>query len=64
MKYRVLSGRLDWPKGSVVDAADLSGNIDLLVQAGHIEPAADSPKTKTKPVVPDFDAADQPEEHE
>lgn len=64
MKYRVLSDRLGRPKGSVVDAADLSGNIDLLVRTGHVAPAPDNSKTKTKPVAPDFDTADQPEEHE
>jgi hypothetical protein len=51
-----------------VNAADLSGNIDLLVQTGHLVPVVDEPKSKKaklEPVQPDpvdDDSAEQPEE--
>jgi hypothetical protein len=70
MKYRVTSDRLSWPRGTEVDAADLSGNIDFLVQVGHLAPVVDQPKarkTKWEPVLPDpvdDDSAEEPEEQE
>ena len=68
MMYRVLSKRLRFPEGSVVDSLDLSGNIDALVDAGHLEPAASKPKSKKveepepAPASQD-DSAEEPEEH-
>jgi hypothetical protein len=68
MRYVVTSDRLDWPRGSQVDAADLSGNIAVLVQSGHLSPVADEPKgkkAKLEPVQPDpvdDDSAEEPEE--
>jgi hypothetical protein len=68
MKYVVASDRLGLPRGSQVDAADLSGNIDVLVQVGHLVPVVDEPKGKKaslEPVQPDpvdDDSAEEPEE--
>jgi hypothetical protein len=69
MMYRVLTGRLRAPQGSVVSADDLGGNINLLVQVGHVEPVY--PQQKTKKVqepepVPalEDDSADEPEEQD
>ena len=70
MKYVVASDRLGLPRGSQVDAADLSGNIDVLVQVGHLVPVVDEPKgkkAKLEPVQPDpvdDDSAEEPEEQE
>jgi hypothetical protein len=66
MRYLVLSKRMDWPEGSVVDAAELAGcNIEMLVATGHLTPAP-TPKKKNKwepePPVTDDDSADEPEE--
>lgn len=68
MKYVVTSDRMDYPRGTHVDADDLSGNIDVLVQVGHLAPVADEPKgkkAKLEPVQPDpidDDSAEEPEE--
>jgi hypothetical protein len=71
MKYVVTSDRLQWTRGTEVDEANLSGNIAVLVQAGHLAPVVDGPKSKTKakvePVQPDpvdDDSAEEPEEQE
>jgi hypothetical protein len=71
MRYAVLSDRLVWPRGTEVDEANLSGNIAVLVQAGHIARVPDEPKGKTKakvePVQPDpdgIDSAEEPEEQD
>jgi len=71
MKYVVASDRLAWPRGTQVDGADVSGNIDMLVQVGHLAPVVDEPKGKTKaklePVQPDpvdDDSAEEPEEQD
>jgi hypothetical protein len=71
MRYVVLSDRLGWPRGTEVDEGNLSGNIAVLVQAGHVALVADEPKGKTKaklePVQPDpvdDDSAEQPEEQD
>ena len=68
MRYVVASDRLGLPRGSQVDGADLSGNIDVLVQTGHLVPVVDefkSKKAKLEPVQPDpvdDDSAEGPEE--
>jgi hypothetical protein len=67
MRYLILSGRMAWPAGTEVDASDLSGNIDVLVQAGHVTPVAGKMKAKLEPVQPDpvdDDSAEEPEEQE
>jgi hypothetical protein len=70
MRYLVTSDRMDWPRGTEVDAADLSGNINVLVQVGHLAPVTDRPKTKkvkwepVEPVSVDDDSAEEPEEQE
>jgi hypothetical protein len=67
MMYVVTSDRLGMPRGSQVDASDLSGNIDVLVQAGHVTPVAGKMKAKSEPVQPDpvdDDSAEEPEEQE
>jgi hypothetical protein len=71
MMYVVTSDRLGWPRGTKVDEGDLSGNIAMLVQAGHLAPVLDEPKSKTKaklvPVQPepvDDDSAEKPEEQD
>jgi len=64
VRYRVLSKRMRFPQGAVVEASDLSGNIDVLVQAGHLAPVLESSKKKVKPEEPVSDAADQPEEQD
>ena len=70
MMYVVTSDRLGVPRGSQVDAADLSGNIDVLVQTGHLVLVADETKdkkAKLEPVQPDpvdDDSAEEPEEQE
>lgn len=47
MRYRVMSRRLDWPRGALVTTDDLAGcNIDLLVQAGHLAPHVEPPAPK------------------
>ena len=70
MRYVVTSDRLGVPRGSQVNAGDLSGNIDMLVQTGHLAPVVDEPKSKKarlEPVQPDpvdDDSAEEPEEQE
>ena len=76
MTWTVMSGRLEWPAGTQVDASDLAGcNIEALVQGGHLAPAPqrtpqvpDSPpyKSKKKPVDPvtEDESAEEPEEQE
>lgn len=66
MKYLVTSDRLAFPRGSEVDEADLSGNIAVLVQVGHLAPVAGK-KAKMVPVQPDpvgDDSAEEPEEQD
>jgi hypothetical protein len=61
---------MSFAQGSVVDASDLSGNIDVLVEAGHLEPVADKPNMKKKVQEPEpvpaleDDSAEEPEEQE
>ena len=65
MKWIVTSDRLSWQRGAVVGADALTGcNIDALVQAGHVAPVPDQPKTKKRmPVEPVlYETADEPEE--
>ncbi len=66
MKYVVMSDRLSWPRGTEVDEGDVSGNIAMLVQVGHLAPVADKgKKAKLVPVLPDpvdDDSAEEPEE--
>jgi hypothetical protein len=66
VKYVVTSDRLSWPRGTEVDEADLSGNIGMLVQVGHVAPVVDKvKKAKLVPVQPDpvdDDSAEEPEE--
>jgi poly(3-hydroxyalkanoate) synthetase len=70
MRYVVTSDRMSWPRGTQIDAADLSGNIDVLVQVGHLAPVVNEPKgkkAKLEPVLPDpvdDDSAEEPEEQE
>ena len=77
MSYRVLSGRLGFEAGSVVDDDDLAGcNIEALVQGGHLVPVSIARKSETpapepkttkqrSPVVPVPDeSADEPEEQD
>jgi hypothetical protein len=71
VKYVVTSDRLDWPRGATVDEGDLSGNIVMLVQVGHLAPVVDEPKSKMKaklvPVQPEpvgDDSAEEPEEQD
>jgi hypothetical protein len=70
MKYVVTSNRMGWPRGTEVDAADVSGNIAMLVQSGHLAPAVDEPKSKKAKLVPvqpdpvDDDSAEEPEEQD
>jgi hypothetical protein len=70
MKYVVTSDRLAWPRGTEVNGADVSGNIDMLVQVGHLVPVLDEPKDKKAklgPVQPepvDDDSAEEPEEQD
>ena len=60
MNYQVLSKRMDWPAGSIVDTKMLAGcNIDALVAGGHLAPAA----KPTKPAAPADSTAEEPEEH-
>jgi hypothetical protein len=68
MTYTVLSSRMDWPAGTVLSTADLSGcNIEHLVATGHLAVTA-VPRfiKKGKPVDPDpvDELADEPEEQE
>lgn len=66
MKYVVTSDRLRMPRGTEVDESDLSGNIAMLVQVGHLAPVTGK-KVKMEPVQPDpvdDDLAEQPEEQE
>lgn len=46
-RYRVLTTRGPWPKGSIITEADLGGHqIDNLLDVGMVEPA-DKPRTRT-----------------
>jgi hypothetical protein len=63
MKYRVTSGRMSWPDGTVISAEDLAGcNIEVLVATGHLARVADG-RRQPEPPVSD-DSADEPEEQE
>jgi len=67
MRFEVLSGRLSWDAGDVVDAGDLAGcNIGALVEGGHLRLVPELNTTKKRsPVVPvPNDTADEPEEQE
>ena len=69
MMYRVLSRRMAFEQGSMVDASALSGNIEALVAAGHLEPVVAERKVKKVqepepvPALQD-DSAEEPEEQE
>jgi len=59
MSWTVLSDRLPWPAGTVVDIDMLTGcNIEALVVAGHLSPAL----TPTTPAPPAASTAEKPEE--
>lgn len=59
MNYVVLTNRMVWPAGTVVDTEMLEGcNIDALVAGGHLA-AAKTPKT---PAAPADSTAQEPEE--
>ena len=63
MTYRVLSSRMPWPAGTVLDMTALAGcNIEALVQGGHLGLVPDQPKKKRTPVVPVPKKADEPKE--
>ena len=64
MRYLVLSKRMDWPNGSVVEETELAGcNIEMLVATGHLTPAPSPKKKKWEPEPPVTDEpADEPEE--
>ena len=63
MTYRVLSSRMPWPAGTVLDMRALAGcNIEALVQGGHLGLVPDQPKKKRTPVVPVPEKADEPKE--
>jgi hypothetical protein len=65
MTFRVVSGRMPWPAGTVVGADVLAGcNIGALVEGGHLQPVPElKGKKKRTPVVPvPNDTADEPEE--
>jgi hypothetical protein len=48
-KYRVTSDRLIWPRGTVIDTAELKHcNIDVLLAGGHLSAHKDSKSVKTK----------------
>jgi hypothetical protein len=70
VKYVVTSDRLDWSRGSLIDEKDVSGNIAVLVQVGHLAPVVDEPKGKKAKLVPvqpdltDDDSAEEPEEQD
>jgi hypothetical protein len=47
-KYRVTSDRLIWPRGTVIDTAELKHcNIDVLLAGGHLSAHKDSKSVKT-----------------
>ena len=71
MTYRILSKRMDWPAGSLVDAGDLADNITMLLALGKIEPVEEKQTSKKQKVqqpepVPalEDDSAEEPEEQE
>ena len=48
-KYLVSSDRLIWPRGTVIDTADLEhSNIDALLAGGHISAHKPTKSVKTK----------------
>ena len=69
MMYRVLSSRMPFPQGSLVSAADLGGNLSVLLAGGKVVPVEDAPKKAGKkepdpvPALQD-DSAEEPEEQE
>ncbi len=63
MRVQVLSGRMPWPAGTVLDMTALAGcNIEALVQGGHLGLVPDQPTKKRSPVVPVPKKADEPKE--
>ena len=47
-KYLVNSDRLIWPRGTIIDTADLEhSNIDALLAGGHISPHKPTKSVKT-----------------
>lgn len=50
MKYEVISDRLTWPAGTIVDADQLAGSsIAVLTAGGHLAPVDDTPETEPEP---------------
>ena len=65
MRYEVLTSRLPWPVGSVLDTTVLAGcNIEALVQGGHLGLVPDQPTKKRTPVVTVPETADEPKEQD
>ena len=72
MTWKVQSGRLAWPAGTVVGVSDLAGcNIDALVQGSHLAPVEnkrspaeqvmDNPILEKSPAKP-VETANEPKE--
>ena len=65
MNYEVLTSRMPWPVGTLLDTNALAGcNIEALVQGGHLELVPDQPKKKRTPVVTVPETADEPKEQD
>jgi len=65
MKYQVVTSRMPWSAGTLLDTNALAGcNIEALVQGGHLELVPEQPTKKRTPVVPVPDTADEPEEQD
>jgi len=60
--FKVVSDRLPWAAGAVIDGGVLAGcNIGALVEGGHLKPVPDKTIHKQSPAKP-VETADEPKE--
>ena len=49
MEFRVISNRLTWPAGTIIDRKDIGGNVDALILGGHLQEVKTLTQTQSQP---------------
>lgn len=49
MELRVISNRLDWPAGTIINRDDIGGNVDALILGGHLQEVKTVQATQSQP---------------